>query len=48
MIQTKKNYEAPTAETLVVQTESCILEVSGTGNPNSWTEGQIDWFNNLS
>ena len=46
MIQTKQTYEAPAAQTLVVQIEGCILEVSGTSNPNSWTGGQTDWFNN--
>ena len=45
MIQTKQTYEAPMAETLVVQTEGCILELSGTGNPNSWTSGNTNWFN---
>ncbi len=45
MTKQKQLYCAPCTEVLVVQTEEGILSVSGTGNPNSWSNGNTNWFN---
>lgn len=42
MIQ-KQTYTAPEAETLVIRFEGMIC-LSGDGNPNAWTAGNNNWF----
>ncbi len=47
MINTKKDYESPTTRVLEIHIKGAILNTSGTMNPDSWTSGQSDWFNDL-
>ena len=46
MTKKKLAYEAPKTETQELRLEVAILTVSGNGNPNSWTGGQTNWFDN--
>ena len=46
MNKEKLTYLSPETETLVVRFEDSILQViSGNGDPNAWTPGQQNWFN---
>ena len=40
----KLEYLTPEVDVFTVQTEGVICE-SGEFNPNSWNNGQNDWFN---
>ena len=45
MTKKKLAYEAPKTESQELRFEGAILTVSGNGNPNSWTSGNSNWFN---
>lgn len=44
MNKKKSLYEAPTTDVLVVRFEGAILTISGDGDPNAWTKGNTNWF----
>ena len=44
MTKKKLAYEAPKIEALVVRFEGAILTISGDGDPNAWTKGNTNWF----
>ena len=45
MTKEKQLYVSPETETLVIRFEGVILTVSGDGEPNPWTPGNTNWFN---
>ena len=38
------DYESPTTQLINLRIESGILTVSGDGDPNPWTPGNSNWF----
>ena len=44
MTKNKVANEAPKTESHVVRFEGAILTISGDGDPNAWTKGNTNWF----